>query len=369
MGHIRRIKKVSRLAGAAATMILATALIFSAYGGIADPMSSAKLSVLGLCFPVILVMALCVLVAWLCLRQWAIAAVVGVALLASAGPILTLSPVNVGGGLDDADKPRSFKVLTYNVMNFSDYSEEGHLPNRTIDYILDVDADIVCLQEAAQADRFDRCEFVIDRIGDIKAKYPYYYNEMGDQVLLSKYPFTYTGDSIDVNGRNKFLGFDVNMDGRHIKVFDCHLESIGLTETDKDLYWKLTQLKKMRNMDDIEEVRETLMSKLAKAFRQRAIQAHALRGCIDRSGENVIVCGDFNDTPDSYAHRTVMGGDMSDAYQDCAFGPTITYHSNRFFFRIDHILYRGCFKAVDIERGKVNCSDHYPLIATFVFDE
>lgn len=364
---IRKIKQMAMTAGAAVSVIVAVAFVASAYGGIADPMSSAKLSVLGLCFPIMLVAVLCLLVVWLCLRQWGVAAVLAVAMIASAGPILTLSPVNIGGGLNDADKARSFKVLTYNVMNFVDYTEEGHTPNRTIDFILQTDADLVCLQEAAQADRFDRCEYVVDRIKDIRAKYPYYYNEAGDQVLLSKYPFRFTGDSIDVNGRNKFLGFDVNMNGRHIKVFNCHLESIGLTETDKDLYWKLTQLKRMRNMDDIEEVRETLVSKLAKAFRQRSIQAHALRECIDRAGENVIVCGDFNDTPDSYAHRTVMGSDMSDAYQDCAFGPTITYHSNRFFFRIDHILYRGCFKAVDIKRGKVNCSDHYPLIATFVF--
>ena len=80
----------------------------------------------------------------------------------------------------------------------------------------------------------------------------------------------------------------------------------------------------------------------------------------------MIVCGDFNDTPGSYSYRTVRGDDMRDAYLDCAFGPAITYHDNRFYFKIDHVLYRGNLRAVDIERGRIDASDHYPLLATFV---
>ena len=60
---------------------------------------------------------------------------------------------------------------------------------------------------------------------------------------------------------------------------------------------------------------------------------------------------------------------MHDAYAQNAFGPTITYHGNRFYFRIDHVLYGGDMEAVDIERGDVPSSDHYPLLTTFVFDE
>ena len=63
-----------------------------------------------------------------------------------------------------------------------------------------------------------------------------------------------------------------------------------------------------------------------------------------------------------------MDGDMKDAYAENAFGPTITYHGNRFYFRIDQVLYKGDMKAVDIERGDIESSDHYPLLTTFVFD-
>ena len=59
---------------------------------------------------------------------------------------------------------------------------------------------------------------------------------------------------------------------------------------------------------------------------------------------------------------------MRDAYTDSAFGPTITYIDSRFYFHIDQILYRGDMRAVGIERGNIKSSDHYPLIATFLWN-
>ena len=120
---------------------------------------------------------------------------------------------------------------------------------------------------------------------------------------------------------------------------------------------------------DIKALSGNLLSNLYSACRKRAEQAKQLRQFVDSAGTNVIVCGDFNDTPDSFSYRTAKGNDLADAYTECAFGPTITYHANRFYFKIDHILYKGCFKAVDVERGKINSSDHYPLLATFVWNE
>ncbi|MDE5650801.1 MAG: hypothetical protein K2I35_07320, partial [Duncaniella sp.] len=69
-----------------------------------------------------------------------------------------------------------------------------------------------------------------------------------------------------------------------------------------------------------------------------------------------------------YAIRTIMGDDLRDAYAECAFGPAITYHGNRFYFRIDHILYDGNIEAVKLQLDKVPSSDHYPLFATFLID-
>ena len=52
------------------------------------------------------------------------------------------------------------------------------------------------------------------------------------------------------------------------------------------------------------------------AFRIRAKQAEAVSEEIKNAkGDYVLVCGDFNDTPISYAHRTIQG-DLTDAFAE-----------------------------------------------------
>ena len=94
-----------------------------------------------------------------------------------------------------------------------------------------------------------------------------------------------------------------------------------------------------------------------------------LRQVINQSDANVIVCGDFNDTPTSWAYRTICGNDMKDAYAENSFGFKITYHDSHFWLTIDHILYRGNLRAVDFNRYDVKVSDHYPIMATFEMGE
>ena len=116
-------------------------------------------------------------------------------------------------------------------------------------------------------------------------------------------------------------------------------------------------------------MKHTLLSKLAVAYKKRAEQAAFVRKQLDAYDGNVLVFGDFNDTPGSWTYRTIKGSDMRDAWADCAFGPTITYHDSRLYFKIDQTLYRGSMKAVDIVRDKIGVSDHYPQVVTFVWKD
>ena len=38
-----------------------------------------------------------------------------------------------------------------------------------------------------------------------------------------------------------------------------------------------------------------------------------------------------------------------------------------FYFHIDQMLYRGNLEALSLKIGKINSSDHYPLIGEFAF--
>lgn len=351
------------------TLLLAVAYVASAYGGCVNPSETTKFAILNLGYPILLLASLLMLVVWLVLRQWKLAAITGVSLMVTVGSILTYCPINFSRHEKlPQEQECSFKLLTFNVMNFNDFDGTVHERNRTMQYILDVDADIVCLQEGAQRKRFADIEIVQSILPELLKRYPYHTDGVDDMVLLSKFPFEDGDDCIEDKYSKKEVSYVVHIGGRSIKIFNCHLHSIGLTVDDKEIYEHLTEIYGMEGLETMEVVkrlRSNVFSKLSRAFVKRSVQAQELRRFIDDSNTDVIVCGDFNDTPGSYCYRTVRGKDMYDAYLECAFGPTITYHDNRFYFKIDHILYRGDMRAVDVERGRIDSSDHYPLLATF----
>ena len=111
-------------------------------------------------------------------------------------------------------------------------------------------------------------------------------------------------------------------------------------------------------MDDLKGAFE---QKLGPAFRIRAKQAEAVSEEIKNAkGDYVLVCGDFNDTPISYAHRTIQG-DLTDAFAESGRGMGITYNQNFFWFRIDNILHSPNMTSMNCSVDKVAYSDHYPL--------
>lgn len=352
--------------------ITGAVLVLSAYCGYFDPKTSAKFAIIGLAFPYTLAVNLLILIFWLVCRKWLMVlfeiAILGVCY----SPILTFSPLNFNTS-STIGSDNAFKVLTYNVMNFNDMDiSKENSENRTLRYILDTDADIVLLQEGAAKIKMDKLQLIASLMPEVEKKYPYRERRQRDLVIMSKYPYEIDNEEITTNAPQKSTAYRLSINGKELYIINVHLESIKLTGGDKALYRNITDLSKSTdNLSEktMEDVKSTLLTKLAKAFRTRAKQAKDLKAYIDSIGnKNVILCGDFNDTPASFAYNTITGGDMSDAYKDCALGPTITFHANRFYFRIDHILYKGNIKALDIERGDLKSSDHYPLLATFQWD-
>ena len=78
----------------------------------------------------------------------------------------------------------------------------------------------------------------------------------------------------------------------------------------------------------------------------------------------MIICGDFNDTPVSYAHR-VLTRHLTSAYRQSGNGLGFTFHEKGFPVRIDHILFDGqTWKSSESEViNSITCSDHFPVRA------
>ncbi|MCI9172057.1 endonuclease/exonuclease/phosphatase family protein [uncultured Duncaniella sp.] len=356
-------------------VLAAIATIISAYGGIIDPDLSIFPALMSMMLPGILIGDLLLVALDLIVRKWSMTFIIAISWLVSLPPLLTYAPMNIGNHeLTPEEKERSFTLLTYNALHFWDF--RGNVPglesNSTIDYILETDADIVNLQEVEFIKTWPLWHITSDQISRLNARYPYRMVDINNQLtILSKYPFNYDDIPLPSPMDVRMALFRFNIQGHRVNLFNVHLESIGLSMADKALYQNLFDKapgSERAIRKELSDVKHQLISKLAVAFRKRADQARFIRHTIDSIGGNFIVAGDFNDIQGCYAVRTIMDGDMKDAYAENAFGPTITYHGNRFYFRIDQVLYKGDMKAVDIERGDIESSDHYPLLTTFVFD-
>lgn len=366
----RKIARVFHWFGIVGNLLLAAALLFSAYGGMINPEVTAIGSISAMLFPVILLVTVFVTVIDLIwFRKQAVVNVISIILCVV--PIWNLCPLNFFRpsveSIEESGE-ECIKVMTFNTLNFESFSESSHRNDRsdddnpTLQYLLDQNVDIVLCQEARNLYEKSDKHFTSEQRRLLKEKYPYMFATKRGMAILSKYPFEKVPVCVADPNQLDLYRYDVDVNGHTVHVFNVHMQSIGLNSADKKLYHDLTEGSTGMGLHMI---RVTLLSKLAKAFKLRALQAQDVRNALDLVDGMVILCGDFNDIPGSYTARTIESDDMTDAYSVAGLGPAITYHGNRFFFRIDHMFCRGPIEALRVWRGECTYSDHYPLIGIF----
>jgi len=363
-----------------ANILVALLTVGAGYGGVVDPQTSSIPAILAMTFPAWLMLSVVMLIADFFLKR--VTAVVPVlSFIIVLPPFLDYSPMHLLPGTLSADeKERSFTVMSFNVLGLentlvenasSDPAQwqrdiaEGAV-NNTVSYIIDAGADILALQESPAIGVSKRLHVTQSQVDSIRSMYTAPATVHGE-IIYSRYPLTPVELRQPDSRYAWFCGAITKIMGHEVLVISLHFESIGLSNEDRVLFQELTEGEGRHKM---RQVKSRLLSKLSNAFRNRAQQARLLREQIDSLGvENVIIAGDFNDIPGCYAIRTLCGDDFRNAFSDGGCGPTITYHADRFYFHIDHILYRGKMKAVDFRRGNCPNSDHYPVMATFVWED
>lgn len=343
-------------------------LCASAYNGYISPEKyGGYWGLLGLAFPIIL--AATGLLLLLQLLVWRLGALIPLlALIICGGPILNYCPLHIFNP-KPAPGARTFKLMTYNILSFKELHPEQNLDsprNRTMNTIIESGADIVCLQETEIFGPYGDNKIHAEDMSLLNKIYPHIIRTGYYIVLLSKYPV----EAIHLDVSRRDLGCDlgayrVDLGDRQITIFNAHLQSLGLTSHDLNIYRDLTH-GKTREISEIREVKSSLLSKVAAANVSRARQADKLARYIEHyGGPNVIVCGDFNDVANCYTIRRLADLRMREVYPEVGFGPIITYNARRLYFGIDHVLWRGDMRPLNLVKGTIPSSDHFPLTVEF----
>ena len=106
--------------------------------------------------------------------------------------------------------------------------------------------------------------------------------------------------------------------------------------------------------------------KLRRAFIKRAEQADFLSEHLKSAPYNVLLCGDFNDTPISYTYeRIIRSREFKDAFREKGIGFGSTHVGVFPFLRIDHLFMDKGIKLNYYRVLKEEYSDHYPVISEF----
>jgi endonuclease/exonuclease/phosphatase family metal-dependent hydrolase len=357
---------------ASLNIILMILFVASAYSDLISPEKHLFFAYLGLAFPVLLLTSLCFFIYWTFTKKWVMMFFLLLSFAACWNPFSRYCPFHIKTGV--LPEKNVVKVLSYNVMSFAYKDHTKASPNKIIRYIAESNADIVCLQEYMVSSRPNLMNS--EKVAKALPMYPYIAEVIFSPpenkryqyglAVLSKYPITKSRRITFPSAYNGASIHEIIINGKKIILVNNHLESFKLTTEDRSKYSDMITNISLETFDGL---RGSIQQKLGQAFRIRAKQAETVAGEIRKAnGSPVIVCGDFNDTPISYAHRTIQGS-LSDAYSTSGFGPGASYNRNFFFFRIDHIFYSPGMKAYNCKVDtRVDLSDHYPVYCYLKID-
>lgn len=354
--------------------VLAALLLFlSTLAPITSPLDLVIISYLGLGFPILLFINICFLIIWLVFLKWKYLVIQLVILVFCWNSINTYIPLNS----PTKDIPqKSFKIMSYNVRGFNWLTGDEARENPIFEYMANSGADIICMQEFAVEEKKNKDKIIsLEELDNFLVEYPYRtIIRLGDTINSCMYGLAcYSKFPIDKVARipieSDFNGsgmYEIKIGKKSITIVNNHLESNRLTAEDKILFKELVVDKNRKKLD---AVTQTIRSHLDPAFKTRAVQANIIAECIQiQRGKTdaMIVCGDFNEPPISYAYETIKGNFL-DAFKYTGRGMGITYHEDGFYFRIDYIIHTLNLQAYNCTVGDVKYSDHYPIWAWIKF--
>lgn len=364
------IKPALRIAAFVLSIIVYALTILAAYGGRFNTDFFTFPAVLTLGLPYLAMASLIITVIWFCFRHIFAGGLGVLAIIISWGPISSACPL--GSSKTASDGAQTFKLMTFNMIHGWDQEGKQSDRNRTVDYIINSGADIVCLQEVIKfAPGGDIPNFTDEQFEQIKKIYPWQVGDpSNDMKVLSKYPIVFENGYNYINGdfdKKRYTFYKLNINGHRLTLINVHLLSFMLTPQERDVVTNIRSVETAK--ESYRELKGDIREKLSAGFKKRKKDVQILRETINRIKGPMIICGDFNDVPESYAYRLLKGEDLRDAYVETGFGPMITYNKHAFWFHLDQVFYRGDLKALSVKKGDTKVSDHFPLMTEFEFTD
>ena len=270
-----------------------------------------------------------------------------------------------------AKLPNSIRVMSWNVEHFDILEHKTH-PERKqemLDLINKYSPDVACFQEMVGGDFDSTAINYVPHIAKVlNYKYYYYSYDKRDDfdgkhhygiITFSRFPIIqkYTYSPVELNYNSIFQSIDVAANNDTFRIFNIHLQSLKFSDVSRQYIEDPT----LKGEIDLEKSKNIIL-KFKTGFAKRKLQSERVKKSMNESPYKVILCGDFNDVPNSYAYNTIGKG-LKNAYAEKGTGIGRTFSSISPTLRIDNIFIDNKLMVEQFARVKKKLSDHFPIIA------
>jgi len=351
-------------------LVLALLFLLGCYGYLFNPKYFWPIGFLTLTAFYFLLLLLAFFFFWLFVKPgWSLISIIAIGL--AYKPVLNILPFRLSSSFDVKKQDKALRIMTWNVAQFNTLDNKKHpeVKNQMFDMINEYQPDIATFQEMVAEDSTVKKHGHIDEYLE-KLNFPdyfYSYNSKDDFwgyahfgiLIFSKYPIinkqTVSWYPNDYNSIFQYV--DIVKETDTIRVFNIHLQSLRFSRENLKYIDKPT----VENEIVIKESK-SIIGKFKRGFLRRQIQADRIRAEIKLSPYPVIVCGDFNDVPNSYAYHTI-GKDLQNAFVEKGGGLGRTFTGISPVLRIDNIFVDKRFDVQQFLLIKKKLSDHFPILA------
>jgi len=320
-------------------------LILSYLSPYISPTLFWPISFIGLIFPILYIINILFLIYWLIgfkKPMWANIII----LLIGIGNISNY----LGTSPNSTSSKENIKVLTYNVRLFNKYNwlEKRNIKEKIFDFFKTENADILCIQEFYTPDKIPNFNYPYRHIGLQSKKNQWHMAIYSNYSQIKKETVSIKGERMN----NTCIYSDMVIKEDTIRVYNIHLASNWFNSSDYSF---------MQNPQK-EKLKEGLLGitkRMKNSYEKRAVEVKVIKEHIGTSPYPLIICGDFNDTPLSYAYHSIKGN-LADAFSLSGKGIGTSFVKIP-ALRIDYILHDTEFKSTNYQKYNEVLSDHYAV--------
>jgi endonuclease/exonuclease/phosphatase family metal-dependent hydrolase len=338
-----------------------------------DPQHWWFLSLFTLLLPYLLLILILFFLFWLLIKP-VFSLISIIVIVISFQAIKNIFPLNLSADFSLKKSTKNIRVMSWNIelFNILHYKDHPEKKQEIIDLINKYNPDIACFQEMVAGEN----KKAINYFPDIKEAlnfpdYLYSYSVRDDFdkyhhfgiIIFSKFPIIRKQTLVNnPNSYNSTFQFVDILSGKDtFRIFNVHLQSLKFSQTNLN-YLDSGKVPSQGNISESKNI----ISKIKLGVLKRASQAIFIKDELNNSPYPVIVCGDFNDVPVSFAYETIGDG-LQNAFVAKGSGISRTFSSISPTLRIDNIFTDKKFKVTQFTRIKNTLSDHFPIVADMRF--